>query len=446
MIFETANRLSRFAVSVQGHFYLHGRTGGIMNQRSVFWEYLQQVPVVDTHEHFHRFTDSQGYDDLVSFLYFNSYACIPAVYFPQKTVDIITDKTCDEKERFDAFCRFYEKIRYTQTGRTIRNIVRLWGIDDVTTENYVKLQTGYANRLQTLKMPEQICAYIVNTAGHPLYGYVRGLKDYLAGKMPSEDKCYVNTAITGLHSFSKWEEITDVAYAADMEIGCVEELIAAVQRIMAACIRVGAVGFKDVYIYFRSWDIGLPDRIAAQKDFEKIRKGGISNGALSDYMFYQAYDICSQLRVPMGIHTGMTLTSAEPASNLGTLYPVIRAFPDLAFDLYHFNYPMLDLYVQMMRSCPNVYANGAFATGFQPEYAKEFLREALRNIPTERVLAYGGDCHCAGEMTQITLIGALRTVHSVLTNAMEEGYLSLGEAEEVARIWLGESAKTLYGI
>lgn len=415
-----------------------------MTKRSMLWEYLQTVPVVDTHEHFHRFTDTQGYDDLVSFLYFDSYACIPAMYFGAELIDTIIDKSRPEKERFQAFCALYDRIRYTQTGRNIRQMVRLWGADDVTLDHYDRLKEGFANRLQLVKNPEQICTYIVNSAGHPMYGYVKGLKDYIAGKMPCEKKCYVNPVITGLHVIEAWEAVEDIAYAADMEVGSVTALEEAAQKLMTDCVKVGAVGFKDVYTYFRAWNIGVPNRYAAEKDFARIYNGEKSTGALSDYMFYQIYDISQQLGMPMGIHTGMTLMSSEPASSLVTLYPVIRAFPNLAFDLYHFNYPVLDSYIQMIKSCPNVYANGAFVIGGQPHYAKLFLTDALRGIPTERVLAYGGDCHCAGEMVNITLRTTLQVVDSVLSDAMEEGYLSLSEAEEVAAIWLGRSAKELY--
>ena len=416
-----------------------------MYQRSDLWAYLQQVPVVDTHEHFHRFTDTQGYD-LVNFLYSNSYLSTLAMHIEPERIAMITDTSRAEEQRYQALLEMYDRVRYTRCGRAARDMVRIWGVDDLKPDNLPQLRDTFVNRLQNLNMPEQICAYIVNSAGHPLYGYVRGLRDYVAGKMPCEDKIYVNPLISGLHCLYNRQQIEDVAYAADMEIGSVAELIDAVQRIMEGCVKVGAVGFKDVYTYFRTYEIGKPDRSAAEKDFEGIRNGNTATGALADFMFYRVYDIARQLRKPMGIHTGFIITTCAPASYLGTLGPVMETFPELQFDLYHFNYPLLEPCVQMLKSYPNVYANGAWATGMMTEYAKPFLKEALHSLPAERILAYGGDSHCAGEMTRITLKNALQVVDGVLGDAMTEGYLSLQEAEDVAKIWLSGSAKRLYGI
>lgn len=416
-----------------------------MRQKSELWAYLQQVPVVDVHEHFHRFADTQGYD-LVNFLYSNSYMSTLAMHIEPERIAMITDTSRAEEQRYQALLEMYDRVRYTRCGRTVRDMVRLWGAEDLRPDNLPQLRAAFSDRLQNLNMPEQICAYIVNSAGHPLYGYVRGLKDYLAGKQPCEDKVYVNPLISGLHCLYTRQQIEDVAYVADMEIASVEELIDGVQRIMEACAKTGAVGFKDVYTYFRAYEIGTPDRRAAEKDFEEIRKGNSAIGALADFMFYQVYDIAQQLRKPMGIHTGFIITTCAPAGHIGTLGPVIEAFPELQFDLYHFNYPLLEPYVQILKSYPNVYANGAWATSMMTEYAKSFLKEALHSLPAERVLAYGGDSHCAGEMTRITLNNALQVVDGVLDEAMKEGYLSLQEAENVAKIWLCDSAKHLYSI
>lgn len=416
-----------------------------MQKRNDLWAYLQQVPVVDTHEHFHLFTDTQGYD-LVNFLYSNSYMSTLAMHIEPERIARITDTACSEEERYQTLLSVYDRVRYTRCGRTVRDMVRLWGVDDLRPDNLPRLQAAFDNRLHNLKMPKQICAYIVNSAGHPLYGYVRGLGDYIAGKMPCDEKVYVNPLISGLHCLYTRQDIEDVAYAADMEIDSVTALIDGIQRIMEGCVKAGAVGFKDVYTYFRAYEIGKPDRSAAEKDFDNIRSGNTATGALADFMFYQVYDVAQQLHKPMGIHTGFIITSCAPAGCLGTLGPVMEAFPALQFDLYHFNYPLLEPYVQMMKSYPNVYANGAWATGMMTEYAKLFLKEALHSLPAERVLAYGGDSHCAGEMTQVTLNNALQVVDSVLGDAMAEGYLSLDEAENVAKIWLSGSARRLYRI
>lgn len=412
---------------------------------SLLGEKLCSLPVVDTHEHFHLFSDDQGYD-LISFLYCNSYTNTLEMYLDPELVATINDISRTINDRYKAFCKAYENIRYTRAGRNVREIVQFWGVDDVSLDNMILLQEAYAKRSQIVKMPEQICAYIVNSAGHPLYGYVKGLKKYVGGGMSCPEKVYVNPLITGLHCISSWNEIMDISTVAEIEIGSVDELIIAVQNIMESCVRMGAVGFKDVYTYMRAYEIGRPNRFAAERDFVNIRTGALATGALSDYMFYQVYDIAQQLAKPMGVHTGFIITTCQPASYLKMLHPIITCFPNLAFDLYHFNYPLLEPYIQTMKSFSNVYANGAWVTGMMTEYSKQFLKEALHSISPERILVYGGDCHCAGEMTQITLKNALQVVDEVLSESIYKSYLSISEAEEVAKIWLSKSTKNLYHI
>ncbi|MCE5188719.1 MAG: amidohydrolase family protein [Eubacteriales bacterium] len=404
---------------------------------------LRGLPAVDTHEHFHLPQDLHGYD-AVQFLYFNSYCNTMASYLPADAVSCIEQKQGTLQNRYEALCRIEKSVRYSGSGRLLRGIAAQWGVSTFDSAAFQTICAAYEARKEQIPTVPQMQATICNSAGHPLYGYVRGLRDYVDGKMPSPGGYFVNPLITGLHAITTREEVLDIAYAAEMEISSLRDLEQAVGQILSACVKRGAVGFKDVYLYFRPYEIGQPDLTAAKADFRTIQKGGRATGALRDYMLYRVYALAEQLGLPMAVHTGCIISTCEPAFYLRSLFAVIRAFPKLSFDLYHLNYPVLDDYMVLLKSFPNVYANGAWIGGMEPEYSKRFFLQALHSVSQERILAFGGDTHCAGEPVRVVYENLTACLAQALCESMDDGWIQKSDAEEIGRFWLAGNANSLY--
>jgi predicted TIM-barrel fold metal-dependent hydrolase len=407
-------------------------------------ELLNDVPVIDSHVHFKNKFETYGYD-AIQYIYYCSYTNTLSGFIPKETIETIEGQTASLQEKYAALLSLDKTIFNMVSWKHIRSILSQWGVDTPDATAFQAVVDAYEKRKADGGIrPLQIKAAISNSAGHPLHGYVRGLRDYFDGKAPSGENVFVNPLISGLHCVRTREEIEDIAFVAQKSVETLQELLDATEIVLKECIRAGAVGFKDAYMYFRPWEIRIAAENEAKADFDRIMKRNESTGALRDFLFLKVYEIAEALALPMAVHTGFIMTTSENAKYLSEFFKIIKAFPKMPFDLYHLNYPALEDYLVMMKSFPNVYANCAWVCGTDANYITRFFEEAISLLPAERVIYFGSDSHCEGEPVLAALEYALDVLGSFLDSSVRRGTLSPSDAEAIGRIWLYDSAKNLY--
>lgn len=407
---------------------------------------LRQLPVVDVHTHFERYLDTFGYT-MPQFLYYCSYAVCYGVWFLPEDVRRMQSPEASEREQFTALLRMLKTIRYSQTARLAERIAALAGFP-LEESAFDGLSAWYRGRTEerVRGAAPRVQAYIANSAGHPLYGGVPGLRAFLDGARIASPGVYRTLTVTGLHSIHTPAELEELGQAAGMEIETFADWEKACEKLIGAFVSLGIVAFKELHLYFRPPEIDVPDFARAAVEFAALRRGGSAAKNLQDAMLFRVYELLAGTGLPVQVHTGATLDGAKSAGYLWEYAKLIQAFPKIQFDLLHLNYPLLEIYWQVLRSCPNTYGDATWIVASDPACVVRHLDWALDAFPIERTCLFGSDRHCAGYPVAAALEQADEVLAAFFAPRIERGQLSAADAEDVARRWLYGNPKALFRI
>jgi predicted TIM-barrel fold metal-dependent hydrolase len=410
-----------------------------------FGEAIRALPIIDSHTHFERSIDTHGYN-MPRFLYFSGYANVYAGYLPPRVQALLDDPSGDEEEQFDALLQTAHILRHNRCGALIHDIARRMGAP-LEKGMFKTLRRLYSARDESgiRRQTPHVKASICNSIGHPLYGDVAGLKAYLDGTAPPPDEgMYRLLTVTGLHSIYDREAMQTLGRVAGVDITTLRRWQEAVQTIVSAFVDRGIVGFKELYLYFRPNEIDKPNEAAARHSFDAMMKGEAADVALMDYLMYKTYEMIEDAGLPVQVHTGSVILGAESSTKMLSMQHFISDFPRIAFDLLHLNYPKLEDYFVLLRSCPNTYGNCTWVSSVDRNYTGEYLRRAADIMPVDRTIYLGTDRHCAGEPVAAVVEASLHILEETLWQMVEHRDFSADDALEIARLWLYENPKRLF--
>jgi predicted TIM-barrel fold metal-dependent hydrolase len=159
--------------------------------------------------------------------------------------------------------------------------------------------------------------------------------------------------------------------------------------------------------------------------------------------------LAEEYDIPVAIHTGapwanwLDFRTWEPTA----LIPLLNRFRGTRFDLYHAGIPYVTPFSVLGLSYPNVWLNLCWAHVISPELAKRAMREWLDLIPTNKVVAFGGDYHNGTVvLTYGHLALARRNVAEVLAERIGAGRLTREQACAAMRAWFSDNPRRLYPI
>lgn len=409
-------------------------------------EEIEEMPVVDTHEHFDRYSYTFGYN-MPRFFYYSCYVNMYSGYMPGEWIGMLEDPEEDEFSQFRALLAIREQLKFSQCRYLMDEVAKRAGLL-LKEENFGAFREWYANRNadEIAAQNPEIQAYICNSIGHPMFGGLEGLKKYMGPGMEPDPKIHRVLNITDFHSVADKEQLQMIGRLADMEIGSLKDWERAVEYVIRTFVKLGIVGFKELYLYFRPLHLGAPDQTKAVREMNSLLKGETSGTGLMDYMMFKVYEILSQYRLPVAVHTGCTLVTGESALYFPEFIKIIESVPEVNFDLLHLNYPVLESYMAILKSCPNAYGNCTWITSSDREYTKQYMAKVLDAVPVDHTSFFGGDRHCAGEPVGAVLQQTRQLLAEGLEEMIRKHYLNEANALEIARLWLYENPRQLYGL
>jgi hypothetical protein len=408
---------------------------------------IMELPLIDDHTHFERYDETHGYN-MPRFIYHVSYANIYAGYLTEEERALMDDEDGDAKLQFDVMLKLARFLRFTRCGALIEEICARMGAP-LEEGKFDELNALYAARdRDSIKSHEgNIRAYVCNSAGHPMYGGAPGLARYLRDDAaPPDAGMHRVLTINGLHSIHCKADMDAVGMVAGIEIANLSDWEKAVSFIINGFTARGIVGFKELYLYFRPNDISKPDTAAARHEFDAVMRGASSGVALMDYLMYKTYEIVEGTGLAVQVHTGCLVNGGESAAKLMSLQRFIGDFPGVSFDLLHLNYPKLEDYLVLLRSCPNSYGNCTWVTSVDRCCTEEYVRRAIDSLPPERTIYLGTDRHCAGEGVGAVADMSMRILGESLWRMVERNELSAWDALEIAGMWVYGNPRRLFAL
>ena len=219
------------------------------------------------------------------------------------------------------------------------------------------------------------------------------------------------------------------------------------QSLLRADLAEGAVGFKmSVGAY------NEPDPAAAEQEFlQAIRSSDEAEGrsmrpgffpALRDYLFDKGLDVAAGADVPVAVHTGYWGDFRDLDPKLMLSFADRRR--DVRFDMFHLGMPMVRDAALIGKTLPNVTLNLTWCPIISQLQTARTLGEIIDLVPTNKVIAFGGDYRVAVQKVYGHLTSAREVVASVLADRILAGDFDREYAMYLARQWFHDNPSRVY--
>lgn len=211
--------------------------------------------------------------------------------------------------------------------------------------------------------------------------------------------------------------------------------------------RAGAKAIKLALAYDRRIEFLPVDQTTAEQIWQAGPDAATPEQvtALQDYLCYYAVGEATRRGLPVQIHTGILegLRNYQPAHVSPTLLvPLITAFPQGRFDLFHAGFPYARELAVMALEFPQVWADICWVPLVSAAAAVHILEEWIEMLPGNKLL-WGSDC-----ISPVTTLGAAlfgrRVVVEAVARRAEAGGWSEKQAKRLVEGILRENARGLF--
>jgi hypothetical protein len=346
------------------------------------------------------------------------------------------------EERWAALAPYWERIRNTGYGTCLRIAIRdIFGVQDLNEQTYAGLSEAIA--------------------GSRRVGWYRHvLKDKAGIAMSLQDD--YRTAVdrelfapmVRLEHFAcatTRGDLRNIEADTDRSIHSLSDLVGAMHAALDRYLSEGAIGVKIGIAYRRSLRFekvahGDAERVFARL-FSHLGEGASWEEArpLQDYMFHRIIQAAVERDVPIQIHTGLQEGNGNVLENSNPLHltNLCLEYGRAAFDVFHGGYPFMGELLALAKNFPNVYLDLCWLYIISPSAGARMLHEAIETVASNKIFAFGGD-FIIPEGAYGHSVMARRVVSRVLTDKVEDGYLTEEDAATLARRILREGPAALY--
>jgi hypothetical protein len=230
-----------------------------------------------------------------------------------------------------------------------------------------------------------------------------------------------------------------------------EEMVADFAQRVSRAKRDGYVALKSIIAYRSGLAI-----VPTGKDLARNRFGDLKNAAMrnrrfrltdkafNDYLIWLALDVSEEQGLPLQFHTGFgdrdaDLLKANPL-NLRTVIEMTHA----PFVLLHAGWPYYREAAHLAAIYPHVWVDLSLAVPFATTGIPTMVRDVLGMAPFSKVM-FATDAFTMPEIYWLAARWGRWGLSQVLEEMVEDGFLAVDEAFDVARQILGRNALALYG-
>lgn len=249
--------------------------------------------------------------------------------------------------------------------------------------------------------------------------------------------------------FSPGGQFESDARSLGRELQTADDLVPAMDAILRAQHARGAVGFKIAALPWQQ-----PGPAELKHAFARRSKTtyGYYNFKGEDFPLIQLYvariaALAAEFNIPVAVHTGapwgnwLDFRAWEPTS----IIPLLSAFQDTHFDLYHAGVPYGTQASMLGKAFPNVWMNLTWAHIISAELARRCITEWLDLVPLNKVIGFGGDHGNASVvLTYGDLSMARRNIVSVLASRIRARQMDQAKAETILQLWFRDNPIQLY--
>ena len=346
----------------------------------------------------------------------------------------IQDEEKPLADRWRVFKPFFEHIRHTGYTRAASIVAHgFYGIADINDASYVRLSEllaadntpGLYQRVLRNRCNIELC--LTQCGRHQLTEDVLvPLLPLPAGRLQSR------------------EEIEKLSAELDQEADSLDACVALGKALVARWQSEGVVGLKT-----SARTVSDPSREEAEQAFAVLWDTGKppkGSPVLLDYFTHQLLESAGELRLPVAVHTGIIWNNWNDFAELHPrhLIPLLQKHRSTRFDCYHAGIPWVGTVGVMGKTFPNLWLNLCWCHVISPEMTVRALSEWIDLVPTNKIIAFGGDYAVPVEKVYGHLVMARENIARVLAQRIDRGLVDMNQALELAHRWFYENPVALY--
>jgi uncharacterized protein len=160
---------------------------------------------------------------------------------------------------------------------------------------------------------------------------------------------------------------------------------------------------------------------------------------MRDYVVDETIAFATEQDMVIAVHTGYwgDFRSLH-------LIPTLQRHPNARFDVYHLGYPWVRETLMLCKGFDNVWLNLCWTHIISQKFATEALDEAIDLLPTNKLMAFGGDYVLPVEKVYGHLTMAREDIAKVLARRVGERQMTEDQALDLAKKWFWDNPKELY--
>lgn len=407
-------------------------------------DYIDNLRVVDTHEHIMKAENLRKRTSLDFMLLLNGYSDLRGAGLMNNSM--LTKDSLSPKEKWKILQPYWEASFNTAYHRiALLTADKLFNVKDINestvTELSRKIAQAYENdnwindviekcKIDYVIQDNLITEHDPNRFENNKYRYTKRFDNFININSREQIEFIASEHKTSIKSL----DALVATLAADFKKAKEEEI---------ACIKIGLA-------YARILSFDNVSREKAEEVFNTIMNMDqrmltfADVKPLQDYMMYRVLDQARQHQVVVQIHTGFQqygnlVSNANPLH----LFSIFKAYPTVKFVLFHGGYPFGGDLSAIAKAFPNVHLDLTWIYVISPSFSERYLHEWLETIPASKITGFGGDY---GNVENVMghLLFAKQVIANVLVDKVKDGYFSEAEAKKVARMILHDNAINIY--
>ncbi len=393
------------------------------------YNYINNLPVVSTHEHHLKDDDQIGLD--LKGIFEHSYVAWQM---------IPVGNSYEEHRRFLESARYNSYFVWLEKSLSI-----IYGFNErITADNWDEIsdliKTKHSDINEHIRILKEECRYI------------KGITDiywspgsYLGHEDIFSPVIRIDAFLLHFHPSQRFE---DVVVPWDFIPGLkglkFDEYIEAVLSFLRKKVESGAVGFKLAAAYDRPIKFNDVSFDKAAKIFMRDPSSVSEDEWLSygDYIIGRVCELAEELNVPIQVHTGL---AKLPGSNPMNFENTIERFPNVRFILFHGGYPWIHEVAALAHNFKNVYVDVVWLPIISTTAAVEALGEYIEVVPSIEKIMWGSDSWTSEEAFG-ALLAYQHVLAKVLADKIDSGYINFEDAKYIAeRLMYKNALKTFFG-
>lgn len=397
-----------------------------------------RINIYSSHEHHCPEEKYLGWHlDFVNLFGYLGYV-LSASGMPPEILQKLRDPSIGEDKKWDLFEPYRERVQYTEYFREIRIALRnLYGISDLSRDTY----RAVGECLRRDQRPG-IYKVLLEKSGVD-YALVDSMTDV------SQYSQY-DPAVFGLiyridPKRFRADCVKQGINSSDQALESIDRFVAdlAAHGVRGIKIALAVAGFR---LDFRKWP--LADERRAYRAFLQSDLSYPAPAYSDDKipflpflhaLYFRFVEQAVRHSMLVQIHLAMqSYSTGDPYF----LKPLIDAFPEAVFDLFHAGYPYHGNLAVLASWFPNVYPDMCWMASVSKSLAARILSEWVEMVPVNKILGFGSD-HGFMVNTYAYQVMAREIVTEVLESKIISGRFDEDEAIRIARFILRENLKTI---